>query len=107
MSARPILSRENLDHAVATTAHDPFTILTPDARAHALAAHDAVARDFLDARALLQAPEPQGRVMARADELPPFGAKRQAGNGVGMREHVVRALACWCALVHLKRYARD
>lgn len=52
-----VLSRKHLYYAIATTAHNPPTVLAPDDSADALAAHDAVAGDFLGAGALLEGPE--------------------------------------------------
>lgn len=57
-----------------------------------------MARDLLRAGPLLEAPEAKGRVVPGADELAAVGAEGEAGDGVGMSEHVVCALT-WEELV--------
>jgi hypothetical protein len=86
-------ARKNLDDAIAAAANDPPPILAPDDAADALAAHESVAGDFLRAGSFLERPEAEAGVVAGGDE---FGARRgegEGGDGGGVGEHAVGALA--------------
>ena len=62
-----VLPCKYLDDSIATAAHHPATVLAPDYGAYSFSAHDAMAGDLLRARALLERPEAQTGVVARAD----------------------------------------
>jgi hypothetical protein len=58
------LSTEHLDDPIAACADDPSAILAPDDAADTLAAHDAVACDFLCTGAFFEGPEAQAGIVA-------------------------------------------
>ena len=95
-----VLPRKHLDHPVAAAAIYPPTILAPDDGADALAAHYAMAGNLLRAGPLLQRPEPQGCIVACANELSPIWAERETRNRCWVSYHVVRALAYRQILFH-------
>ena len=88
-----VLPCKYLDDSIATAADHPATVLAPDHGAYPLSAHDAMAGDLLRARALLERPEAQAGVVARADKLPAVRAKRETRDRSRVGEHVVGALA--------------
>lgn len=87
------LPRENLNNAIAPRRDDIPSIMAPNDRADALAAHGPVRRDVLGADALVEGPEADTRVVASRDGLPAIFAQRERGDGGGVREHGVCALA--------------
>lgn len=88
-------SRKDLHHPIPTRRNDEPTILAPLNIAHALTAHRAMRHDFLRANALLQRPEADAGVVAGRHGFAAVFGEREGGDGRGVREHVVRALACW------------
>jgi hypothetical protein len=70
------LAGKHLHYTIAATADNPATILAPDDRADALSTHHAVARDLLNASALLEGPEPQRGVMPSAYKFPAVWTER-------------------------------
>lgn len=83
---------KHLHNTIAATADNPLAVLAPDDGANSLAAHDAVARNLLRAGSLLKTPEPQGGVVAGADELTAIWTERKARDRCRVSEHVVRTL---------------
>ena len=55
-----------------------------------------MARDFLGAAALLEGPEAKAGVMACGDELAAILGEGERGDGGGVGEHIVGALAYDC-----------
>lgn len=92
-------SGENLDDSITAATNNPPPILAPHDGANALAAHEAMAGEFLHAGALLERPEAQTGVVAGGDEFAAVGGEREGGDGGGVCEHVVGALTCGWELV--------
>ena len=92
---------KNLDNAIAATTNNPPAVLAPDNGTNTLTTHDAMARDILDTRPLLERPEAETGIVARGDEFAAVGRKGESGDGGGVGEHVVGALA-WIS--HQYRY---
>ena len=85
-------SSEHLDDAVAARGNDEAPILAPHDAAHALAAHDAVCRNFLCADALVERPEADRGIVPCGDGFAAVFADGEGGDGGGVGEHVVGAL---------------
>lgn len=87
------LSREHLDHTIATGRDDKAAVLAPHDAAHAFATHDAGRRDLLRANAFVERPEADRSVVAGRYGFAAIFADRKGGDGRGVGEHAVCTLA--------------
>lgn len=90
----PSLPYKNLPNPIPPNTNHQSPIPTPRHITHPLPPHRPMTNNILRTNPLLQAPEPDTRVVARAHRLPAILRKGEGGDGGGVREHGVGALAC-------------
>lgn len=88
------LPHKNLPNPISTSTNHQPAVATPRDTADAFAAHRPMADDILGTDTLLQAPEADTSVMAGGDGFAAVLGEGEGGDGGGVREHVVRTLAC-------------
>jgi len=88
-----MLPRKDLHHPIPAATYNPAAILAPHDSTDPFSSHKSMAREFLDATPLFEAPEPEAGVVAGGDEFPAVRGKGEGGDGGGVGEHGVSALA--------------
>ena len=89
-----MLPGKDLDDAIAAGGDYEAAVLTPHHAADTLATHDAVRGDLLRANAFVERPETDRGVVTRRDGFTSVFAEGQGGDGGGVGQHAISALAC-------------
>lgn len=95
-SSSPVLShipRKDLHYSITTRTNHPSIIFSPRYSAYTLTTHQSVGGNLLNASPFLETPEAKGGVVAGGDEFATIVRQGQSGDGGGMGEHIIGALA--------------